>query len=73
MSSRKAYGEETRDVNSAMFLATAYDRASEVWTRSSPSSSVSILLKWISLRNVLLSFLLCSLISETNFIFFAIQ
>ncbi|KAM7520198.1 hypothetical protein LguiB_019160 [Lonicera macranthoides] len=39
MSSRKAYGEETIDVDSAMFLATAYDRASEAWTRSSPSSS----------------------------------
>ncbi|KAK3016624.1 hypothetical protein RJ639_006502 [Escallonia herrerae] len=37
--SRKAYGEDASNVNPAMFLATSYDKASEVWTRSSPSSS----------------------------------
>ncbi|KAK3017160.1 hypothetical protein RJ639_007835 [Escallonia herrerae] len=39
LSSRKAYGEDASNVNPAMFLATSYDKASEVWTRSSPSSS----------------------------------
>ncbi|KAK2981597.1 hypothetical protein RJ640_011127 [Escallonia rubra] len=39
LSSRKAYGEDASNVNPAMFLATSYDKASEFWTRSSPSSS----------------------------------
>ncbi|XP_059623649.1 uncharacterized protein LOC132266698 [Cornus florida] len=39
LSSRKAYQESTQNLNPAMFLATAYDKASEAWTRSSPNSS----------------------------------
>jgi U3 small nucleolar RNA-associated protein 22 len=39
MLSRKSYGEETKDINPAMFLATGYDKASEAWTSSSPNSS----------------------------------
>lgn len=38
MSSRKGYEENPQNVNSAMFLATAYDKASEAWTRFSPNS-----------------------------------
>lgn len=41
MSSRKAYDANVQHVEPAMFLATAYDKSSEAWTRSSPSSSVS--------------------------------
>ncbi|GMN52485.1 hypothetical protein TIFTF001_021616 [Ficus carica] len=39
MSSRKAYEANVQDVEPAMFLATAYDKSSEAWTGSSPSSS----------------------------------
>lgn len=39
MLSRKAYEENAQHVEPAMFLATAYDRSSDAWTRSSPSSS----------------------------------
>ncbi|WJZ86013.1 hypothetical protein VitviT2T_005516 [Vitis vinifera] len=38
-SSRKGYEENAQNVNPAMFLATAYDKASEAWTRFSPNSS----------------------------------
>ncbi|PQQ09906.1 nucleolar protein 6 [Prunus yedoensis var. nudiflora] len=38
MSSRKTYEENVQSVNPAMFLATAYDKASEAWTRFSPNS-----------------------------------
>ncbi|KAK9948609.1 hypothetical protein M0R45_004177 [Rubus argutus] len=38
MSSRKGYEENPQNVNSAMFLTTAYDKASEAWTRFSPNS-----------------------------------
>lgn len=41
MSSRKTYEENVQSVNPAMFLATAYDKASEAWTRFSPNSMVS--------------------------------
>ncbi|KVH92355.1 Nrap protein [Cynara cardunculus var. scolymus] len=37
--SRKAYEEGTGGVTSAMYLATAYDKASEAWTSTSPSVS----------------------------------
>ncbi|KAK9285428.1 hypothetical protein L1049_024621 [Liquidambar formosana] len=39
MSSRKAYEENVQNINPAMFLATACDKASEAWTRFSPNSS----------------------------------
>ncbi|KAF7151525.1 hypothetical protein RHSIM_Rhsim02G0060300 [Rhododendron simsii] len=39
ISSRKAYEENMQNTSPAMFLATAYDRVSEAWTRSSPTSS----------------------------------
>ncbi|MBA0618159.1 hypothetical protein Godav_027542 [Gossypium davidsonii] len=35
--SRKAYEENTQNESKAMFLATAYDKASEAWTRCSPN------------------------------------
>ncbi|KAL6227171.1 hypothetical protein ACLB2K_001130 [Fragaria x ananassa] len=41
MFSRKGYEENPQNVNSALFLATAYDKASEAWTRFSPNSVVS--------------------------------
>ena len=41
MSSRKACELNAQDLEPAMFVATAYDRLSEAWTRVSPSSSVS--------------------------------
>ncbi|KAG8478251.1 hypothetical protein CXB51_028141 [Gossypium anomalum] len=34
---RKAYEENTQNESKAMFLATAYDKASEAWTRCSPN------------------------------------
>ncbi|KAH1082116.1 hypothetical protein J1N35_021877 [Gossypium stocksii] len=37
MQSRKAYEENTQNESKAMFLATAYDKASEAWTRCSPN------------------------------------
>ncbi|KAI3768011.1 hypothetical protein L2E82_18441 [Cichorium intybus] len=37
--SRKAYEEGTGSVTSAMYLATAYDKASETWTTLSPTIS----------------------------------
>ncbi|KAL7606257.1 hypothetical protein Lser_V15G19682 [Lactuca serriola] len=37
--SRKAYEEGTGSVTSAMYLATAYDKASETWTTLSPTVS----------------------------------
>ncbi|XP_068637494.1 uncharacterized protein [Aristolochia californica] len=43
ISSRKCYGENAVSVEpviSAMFLATAYDKNSEAWTMTSPSTSV---------------------------------
>ncbi|KAF5958281.1 hypothetical protein HYC85_005506 [Camellia sinensis] len=39
MSSRKAHNENRQNISPAMFLATAYDKVSEAWTRSSPTSS----------------------------------
>ncbi|CAL5371205.1 unnamed protein product [Camellia sinensis] len=39
MSSRKAHDENRQNIRPAMFLATAYDKVSEAWTRSSPTSS----------------------------------
>ncbi|XP_057967920.1 uncharacterized protein LOC131157627 isoform X2 [Malania oleifera] len=39
MSSRKACEENAQNLNPAMFLATAYDRVSEAWTRFPPISS----------------------------------
>ncbi|KAL5557295.1 hypothetical protein UlMin_039531 [Ulmus minor] len=37
--SRKAYEANAQDVQPVMFLASAYDRASEAWTRFSPNAS----------------------------------
>ncbi|XWS42061.1 hypothetical protein CRYUN_Cryun17cG0136500 [Craigia yunnanensis] len=37
MQSRKAYEESNQNESKAMFLATAYDKASEAWTRCSPN------------------------------------
>ncbi|XP_038701272.1 nucleolar protein 6 isoform X2 [Tripterygium wilfordii] len=36
--SRKVYEENPQNVNPAMFLATAYDKESEAWTRCAPNS-----------------------------------
>ncbi|XP_073103556.1 uncharacterized protein [Elaeis guineensis] len=44
MLSRKSYEENAQDVETAMFLATSYDKASEAWTKFSPNRLV---LKWI--------------------------
>lgn len=41
MLSRKDYETNGQNVNSVMFLATAYDKSSEAWSRYSPNSSVS--------------------------------
>ena len=41
MLTRKAYEENAQDIEHAVFIATAYDRSSEAWTRFSPNSSVS--------------------------------
>ncbi|KAL5754642.1 hypothetical protein ACOSP7_022862 [Xanthoceras sorbifolium] len=38
MSNRKVYEGNTQNVSPAMFLATAYDKASEAWTRFSPNT-----------------------------------
>ncbi|XP_077218080.1 nucleolar protein isoform X2 [Tasmannia lanceolata] len=40
MSSRKSYGENSLNVDPAMFLATPYDKASEAWTKFSPNTSM---------------------------------
>ena len=40
MLTRKDYEENKQNVSAAMFLATAYDKASEAWTRFSPNVSV---------------------------------
>ncbi|PSR88048.1 Nucleolar protein [Actinidia chinensis var. chinensis] len=37
-SSRKAYDENMQNTSPAVFLATSYDKASEAWTKSTPSS-----------------------------------
>ncbi|XP_073103554.1 uncharacterized protein [Elaeis guineensis] len=37
MLSRKSYEENAQDVETAMFLATSYDKASEAWTKFSPN------------------------------------
>lgn len=42
MLSRKSYEEGIDAVTSAMFIVTAYDKASEAWTSSFPSLLVSI-------------------------------
>lgn len=39
MLTRKDYEENKQNVSAAMFLATAYDKASEAWTRFSPNVS----------------------------------
>ena len=41
MQSRKAYEENNQTESKAMFLATAYDKASEAWTGCSPNPLVS--------------------------------
>ncbi|KAK9164157.1 hypothetical protein Syun_005059 [Stephania yunnanensis] len=41
MLTRKVYKEKMQNVEPAMFLATAYDKASMAWTRVSPNASVS--------------------------------
>lgn len=41
MLSRKDYEANGQTVNSLIFLATAYDKLSEAWSRYSPNSSVS--------------------------------
>lgn len=41
MLSRKGYEASGQNVDSLMFLATAYDKSSEAWTKFSPNSSVS--------------------------------
>ncbi|KAK9165520.1 hypothetical protein Scep_000711 [Stephania cephalantha] len=40
MLTRKVYKEKMQNVEPAMFLATAYDKASMAWTRVSPNASV---------------------------------
>ncbi|KAJ0961338.1 hypothetical protein J5N97_000600 [Dioscorea zingiberensis] len=40
MLSRKSYEENAQDVEPAMFLATTYDKASEAWTKYSPTKMV---------------------------------
>ena len=40
MFTRKGYEENKENVSAAMFLATAYDKASEAWTRFCPNVSV---------------------------------
>ncbi|KAK9129870.1 hypothetical protein Sjap_010357 [Stephania japonica] len=40
MLTRKVYKEKMQNVEPAMFLATAYDKASMAWTRVSPNSSL---------------------------------
>ena len=40
MLSRKSYEENAQDVETAMFLATSYDKASEAWTKFSPNRLV---------------------------------
>ncbi|KAG2615033.1 nucleolar protein 6-like [Panicum virgatum] len=40
MMSRKSYEQNPHDIEPAMFLATSYDKASEAWTKQSPSKSV---------------------------------
>ncbi|KAK4593427.1 hypothetical protein RGQ29_017509 [Quercus rubra] len=39
MLTRKGYEENKQNISAAMFLATAYDKASEAWTRFSPNIS----------------------------------
>lgn len=45
MLSRKVQGEN--GLKPAMFIATAYDKASEAWTGSSPSVLVGYSFNWI--------------------------
>ncbi|TVU51043.1 hypothetical protein EJB05_02447 [Eragrostis curvula] len=40
MLSRKSYEQNPHDIERAMFLATSYDKASEAWTKHSPSKPV---------------------------------
>ncbi|WVZ88498.1 hypothetical protein U9M48_035015 [Paspalum notatum var. saurae] len=40
MLSRKSYEQNPHDIKPAMFLAASYDKASEAWTKQSPSKSV---------------------------------
>jgi U3 small nucleolar RNA-associated protein 22 len=40
MLSRKSYEQSPNDIERAMFLATSYDKASEAWTKLSPSKPV---------------------------------
>ncbi|KAG8093698.1 hypothetical protein GUJ93_ZPchr0012g20382 [Zizania palustris] len=40
MLSRKSYEQNPSDIEPAMFLATSYDKASEAWTKHSPSKQV---------------------------------
>ncbi|GLT80019.1 hypothetical protein SLA2020_514820 [Shorea laevis] len=41
MLTEKAYEENPQNISTAMFLATAYDKASEAWTASSPITLLS--------------------------------
>lgn len=45
--SRKRSEGNSPSANPAMFVATAYDKASEAWTRSSPTAAVSSFQNWI--------------------------
>lgn len=42
MRSREEHEKDTQKLSPAMFLATKYDIASEAWTRSSPTTAVSV-------------------------------
>ena len=46
MLTRKGYKENKQNISAAMFLATAYDKASEAWTRFSPNISVGTSFKF---------------------------
>lgn len=41
MSNRREYRDDMQNISPAMFVATAYDKASEAWTRASPTAAVS--------------------------------
>lgn len=50
MLSRKSYEENAQEVEPAMFLATAYDKSSEAWTKHSPNKTVYHLLECYYLK-----------------------
>ncbi|XP_022856582.1 nucleolar protein 6 [Olea europaea var. sylvestris] len=39
MSNRREYRDDMQNISPAMFIATAYDKASEAWTRASPTAA----------------------------------